>query len=1033
MIKRITFEKYFSVSSCRKGLFWCLLLISTSGYAQADLRGVVLDKRTSEPIIGASVIERQTTNGVISDVDGTFSIQTKKTFPVVLTISFIGYQSMEVTVNNSDRLQVLLEEEVQNLNETVVIGYGTQKRKELTGAIASVPKKILEYNVAPSVDVLLSGAVAGVTVTQASGQPGAPATIRIRGGNSVNASNNPLYVIDGFLFFSDNSSTKAGFGGIDGEFNPLNLLNPSDIESIEVLKDVSATAIYGSRGSNGVILITTKRGKKGRSLVDYQFSVGAANSVKKLDLLNASQWARLQKDYFLNKPGYSDAEIARLGEGYDWQRAVLQTGRTQNHAVSISGGDEKSQYFLSGNYLSQDGVVLNSGFKRFVGRANYDREVVPGLKVGISLTGNKSTQNSLTTFEEVNYNSSPYSAGIANSLTYALYMPPVVPFYDGNGKYNYNNPFEYAYLREGDRTANPISDLLNSTAQTEYTAFLSNFYAEYKPVDGLTVKVSVGSNIGHATQRYFSPSYTALGLEPRGVGGVGNKRSEILLSEFTLSYAKRLNAAHTFDALGGFTFQDTKTNFLSTLSSRFTNEELGVNNLQDGSPYGSRPIFSGATESKLYSLLGRVNYSFHDRYHLTANFRSDYSTRFAKNHKWGIFPSVGLSWNVNEEAFLKDFRSLSNLKLRASAGSVGNQEIGDYEYLQFLEAVHYGDGVAYRVGNNGNENLKWETTSQYNLGLDGGFLNNRISGTIDVYYKKTSDLLLRIPPNLGEENEQLVNVGNLTNKGVEFSVNAVVVTNDRIQWSFAANIARNTNRITELFGNLTERVLGVEVLRIGQPLGSFYGLVFDGVVQTNQDVSALPTTPSYTALQPGDPRYRDSNGDRHIDQNDRVVLGSKQPNLTYGFSSSLNYRGFDFFILLQGVEGNSIYNQLRRYLERPNDAYNASAQLLNSWTPTNPSQTVPRITSVPLSSELDSRYIEDASYLRLRTVTLGYTIGKASPVLQKLPLRFRVFATAQNLLTLTGYKGYDPEVSKGIDLGAFPMPRTFLSGVSIAF
>ncbi len=1033
MTKLIYIKDFYSWKLYFNSIVFCLLFFNTSGYSQSDIRGNIADKQTGEPVIGATIIEKGTENGVISNVNGEFVIRTKGVFPVVLTVSFIGYYPQQVTLNNSDPVRLLLEEEPKNLSEVVVVGYGTQKRKELTGAISSVPKKILEYNVAPSVDVLLGGAVAGVSVTQASGQPGAPAAIRIRGGNSVNASNNPLYVIDGFLFFSDNSSTKVGFGGIEGEFNPLNLLNPSDIESIEVLKDVSATAIYGSRGSNGVILITTKRGRKGQSSVDYQFSYGAANSVKKLDILNASQWARMQKDYFLNKPGYSDTEIARLGEGYDWQRAVLQTGTTQNHSISISGGDEKSQFFISGNYLSQEGVVLNSGFTRFAGRINYDRELLPRLKIGISLTGNKSSQKSLTTFEDVNYNSSPYSAGIANSLTYALYMPPVVPFYAANGRYNYKNPFEYAYLREGETTANPISDLVNSTAETTYASVLSNFYAQYNPLEGLTAKLSIGSNIGHATQNYFSPSYTALGLEPKGIGGVGNKRSEILLSEFTLSYAKRKNAVHSFDALGGLTFQDTKTNFISTLSSRFTNESLGVNNLQDGSPYGARPIFSGATQSKLYSLLGRVNYSFHDRYHLTANFRSDYSTRFAKNHKWGFFPSVGVSWNIDEEAFLRDARNLSNLKLRASAGSVGNQEIGDYEYLQFLEAVHYGDGVAYRVGNSGNENLKWETTSQYNLGIDAGFLNNRISASGDIYYKKTSDLLLRIPPKLGEENEQLVNVGNLTNKGAEVSINALLVNSDRIQWSVAGNIARNHNRITELFGNTTERILGVEILRVGQPLGSFYGLVFDGVVQKNEDVSALPTTPSYTALRPGDPRYRDVNNDRHIDVNDRVVLGSKQPGLTYGLSSSINYKGIDLFFLLQGVQGNSVYNQLRRYMERPNDAYNASAVLLDSWTETNPSNTVPRITAVPLSSELDSRYVEDASYLRLKTITLGYTVGKGSPVLQNLSLRIRAFATAQNLLTLTAYKGYDPEVSKGIDLGAFPMPRTFLAGLSISF
>jgi TonB-linked SusC/RagA family outer membrane protein len=710
----------------------------------------------------------------------------------------------------------------------------------------------------------------------------------------------------------------------------------------------------------------------------------------------------------------------------------LQTGLTQNHSLSISGGDDKSRYFVSGNYLTQEGIVLNSGFDRFVGRLNIDREIFSGLSAGVNLTVNKSIQNSLTTFEGVNYNSSPYSKGIANSLTYALYIPPVVPFYNSDGSYNYNNPFEYAYLREGSTTANPISDLKNSTAQTINTVLLSTVYAQYTPISGLTAKINIGTNIGHVTQNYFSPSYTAIGLEPDGIGGVGNKRQQILLAEFTLNWSKRFNENHAIDALAGYTYQDTKTNFVTTQSSRFTNEDLGVNNLQDGTPYGDTPIFSGASEGELYSILGRINYSLKERYHLTVNFRSDYSTRFAQNHKWGIFPSVGLSWNINEEAFLKDIQAISNLKLRVSGGTVGNQEIGDYEYIQTLEATRYNGSTAYRVGNSGNENLKWETTPQYNTGIDAGFLANRISLTADAYYKKTSDLLLRIPPKLGQENEQLVNVGNVVNRGVELAVNVVLAENERFHWSLSANISRNINEITELYGENRDMEQGVEILRIGEALGSFYGLQFEGVVQKDEDVAKLPTTPAYTVTKPGDPKFKDVNGDKHIGQDDRIVLGSKQPDFNYGLSTALAYGRFDFFVLVQGAQGNEIYNQLRRYLETPNDAYNTSAALLDSWTDKNPSNTVPKITSVPISSDLDSRYIEDASYLRLKTLTLGYTVKKI-PVLRKLSVKVRIFATAQNLFTLSAYKGYDPEVSKGVDLGIYPVARTFSAGVNMSF
>jgi TonB-linked SusC/RagA family outer membrane protein len=1005
------------------------------GFAQRNggqIKGYVIDENDREPLVGATISVVNGANGALSGENGLFVIPVRA-FPVTISVSYLGYKPVETIVNDSIPVTVLLAGNTDFLEQIVVVGYGTQRRKELTGAIASVSQSHLEYNVASSVDALLSGAVAGLNVTQSSGQPGSPSNIRIRGGNSVNASNDPLYVIDGFIFFSDQSSTKVGIGAIEGESNPLNLLNPADIASIEVLKDVSATAIYGSRGSNGVILVTTKKGKRGGSSVNYHYNTGWSKSAKTLDLLNASQWARMQKDYFLNKPKYSDKEIEQLGEGYDWQNVVLQTGLTQNHSLSIGGGDDKSRYFISGNYLTQEGIVLNSGFDRFTGRINYDRELFSGLSVGVNLTANKSEQNSLTTFEQVNYNSSPYSKGIANSLTYALYIPPVVPFYDGKGGYNYSNPFEYAYLREGNITANPISDLNNSTAQTVNTVLLGNFYAQFTPVAGLTAKLNVGTDVSHTTQNYFSPSYTAIGLEPDGIGGIGNKRLQILLAEFTVNYAKQFNKVHSIDVLAGYTYQDTKTNFVTTQSAGFIYEDLGVNNLQDGSPYGDKPVFSGASESKLYSILGRINYSLLGRYHLTVNFRSDYSTRFAENHKWGVFPSVGLSWNIDEEAFLKNVQAITSLKLRLSAGTAGNQEIGDYEYLRTLEATRYNGSTAYRINNAGNKDLRWESTAQYNTGLDAVFFDSRLSIVADVYYRKTFDLLLRIPPKLGEENEKLVNAGNVVNKGIEFSTNIVLVENDKFHWSLSANIARNVNRITELYDGNTSIEQGVEILRVGEALGSFYGLVFEGVVQKDEDVSKLPTTPAYTVPKPGNPKFKDTDNDGHIGKNDRIVLGSKQPAFNYGFSATLAYRGFDFFVLLQGSQGSKVYNQLRRYLESPNDSYNASAALLDSWTENNPSNTIPKITSVPVSSELDSRYIEDASCLRLKTLTLGYTVDKIPPVLRNLSLKVRLYATAQNLFTLTAYKGYDPEIAKGIDLGIYPMSRTFSVGINISF
>jgi TonB-dependent starch-binding outer membrane protein SusC len=1004
-----------------------------SAFAQnIEIKGKVLGEKNKDTVIGATIKLKNLPGGAVTDINGDFQLNVKS-LPVTLNVRMIGYKNQDIEVNRNEPLTIYLTEDVTHLNDVVVVGYGSQKRKELTGSIASVSATHLEYNVAPSVDALLGGAVAGVNVTSSSGQPGSSASIRIRGGNSINASNDPLYVIDGFLFFSDNSSTSTGIKGFDGGSNPLNMLNPSDIESIEVLKDVSATAIYGSRGSNGIIMITTKKGKKEGISINYQYTSGWGNSVKKLDLLNATQWARLEKDYFLNKAGYTDAEIAQLGKGYDWQDAVLQTGISQNHAISLSGGDDKIHYFLSGNYLNQEGIIIHSGFKRFTGRFNLDKEVFPGFKIGVNLTGNKSTQDGLTTFEGVNYSSSPFSKGISNSLTYALYIPPVVPIYNSDGSYNYNNPFEYGDLRDGTRTVNPVSDLNNSVAQTINTAFFGNFFAQYS-FKGLTAKVNLGNNVSYTTQHYFSPASSALGLVLNGIGEIGNKQVEINLSEFTLNYKKK-SGIHSFDALAGFTHQENKTNLLTTTTYNFTNDELGVNGLQYGYPYGTTPIYSEFDEGWLNSFIGRLNYSLLERYNLTATFRSDESSKFIHvDHPWGFFPSVGVSWNVNEEGFLKDVSAISNLKLRASMGSVGNQEIPNNKDITTLGATSYGGQIGYTITNIADPNLRWETTTQYNIGVDAGFWNNKITTTVDAYYKNTSDLLLLIDPPLGQENNILTNAGNVVNKGIEASVNAVLVETKSIHWSFAANIAKNRNIITKLNGDNKEIFYGNnQILRVGEPLGSFYGLIFDGVVQKNEDVTKLPTTPAYTVPVPGDPKFVDVNKDNHIDQNDRVVLGSPQPNIIYGFSSSFKYKNFDLFVLVQGTQGNKVYNVLNSHLEVPNDEYNGSAALLNAWTPTNPSNTVPRITNVPLSSELDGRYIEDASYLRLKTITLGYTFKLFSNTNNDKHLNLRVFATAENVLTITGYKGYNPEIAKGIDLGSYPMARTFLAGASMSF
>ncbi len=913
-----------------------------------------------------------------------------------------------------------------NLNEVVVVGYGTQRRTQLTGAVSTIGSERFADVPVPTLDGALTGAVAGLNVTATSGQPGAASNIRIRGGNSVNASNEPLYVVDGFIYYKNASDSKTGLGAIESSLNPLSTINPSDIQSIEVLKDVSATAIYGSRGANGVILITTKKGTRGKTTINYRFTTGWDAVAKKLDLMTASEWAGFQKKYYYNKGGYTDEQIAALGAGTDWQDAMLRNAFRQTHEFSVNGGNQKSRYAFSANYTNQDGIIINSGFKRYNFHLNADWNLLEGLTFGLSATYGKSTQHGLTTTEEVKYNSSPYSAGITNSFVYGLLTPRVVPIYKEDGTYNYSNPYEYAYFAIGNKSSNAVSDLTDSEAESINNYLLSNVWAQYAFGD-FRAKVSVGLNKEQITQNYFSPSYTSLGLANEGLGGIGNKSNEIWQQEYTLNWDKQLGSAHYVDALVGYTRQTSKTNYNTTLVSHFTNETLKHNNLADGSSI--YPPTSGESEATLNSIIARINYTLLDRYNATATFRADNSSRFAKTHRWGHFPSIGLSWNVDRESFLQDAKAISNLKVRASYGVVGNQEIGDYEYSLSYTASQYDGSSSYSKSNASNKDLKWETTTSYNIGVDLGLWGNRLNIVADAYYKKTSDLLLDVPIGFRQGvSSQLRNVGNVVNKGVELSVDAILVNKRNLTWRASANVAHNKNTITDM-GTTNNIIMGSAnetILRKGEALGSFYGLQFDGIVQQGEDVSKLPTINGKT-LEPGDVKYVDQDGNGRIDGNDRVVLGNIQPDFTYGFSSQLKWKNLDASIAFAGSYGNQVYNALGRRLEQTGDSYNLLRTVLDSWTTENPSNRYPLASKERVTSYIDSRYVENASYLKLRNLTVGYTL----PIKDNFPLKVRVFATASNLFTITPYTGYDPEVASGTDTGAYPSSRSFVFGVDL--
>jgi TonB-linked SusC/RagA family outer membrane protein len=1006
-----------------------------------EIKGRVLDEKTQETLQGVSILSVNENTGVASGNDGNFAI-TVKSLPATLAIHFLGYKDAEVTVDKySTPLNILLSEDAGLLGEIVVVGYGTQKRKELTGAVTSVAKTILEHPTT-SLDGILGGAVAGVNVTQVSGQPGAASSIRIRGGNSITANNDPLYVIDGFIFYSDNNSTSAGISKIESGLNPLAAINPADIESMEVLKDVSATAIYGSRGANGVIIVTTKKGKRGSNSINYQYNAGIEQLSKKLNLMNATQWAKFQNDYGYNF--FDDATIATLGTGSDWQDAMFRTAYSQKHELSVNGGDEKTRYLISAGYIDQEGILINTGFKRYNGRLNLDRDLSKNLAVGVNLTGGKSVQNGVTALEN---NNPTYQGRFTNPLGYALRMPPAVAIYTPDGSYNYRNPYE----KHNDMTngitgnnPNPISDMNNSVGQNINTSLLGNLYVQYTIVEGLVAKASLGANFSNTVQNFFAPSTSLVGLLPNGIGGIGNKHYEAWQQEYTLNYSKYFNAVHSFNVLAGYTMQNTSSRYASAIVADFSKEDLTFNDLYAG----NQPDFprSGGNDPWLRSALGRVNYTLLGRYNVTATLRADESSRFAPGHRWGYFPSIGISWNINEEKFLKNNQTLNVLKLRLTYGSVGNQEIEDNlwaaNYVAEKSSENNKPITVYRKKRKGNPNLKWETTVQYNLGLDIGLWNDRLSLVSDIYYKKTLDLLYDAPLDSSEGfSSQMINVGNVTNKGVEFAVNATIVESKDFVWTASANIARNINTITDL-GGVDQILLGSGlgmlssnemILKKGESLNSFYGLVFDGVVQTGEDVSNLPELSwNEGTPQPGAPKFVDAVKDGVIDYKDRVVIGSIHPDFTYGFSTFASYKRADLFVSFQGSKGNKVYNRLRRDLETPNGGYNFAAALLNSWSEDNPSNTIPRISQDIRFSYLDSRFTEDASYLRLKNITVAYTLPvKINKPKAEIKLRF--FVSAQNLFTITKYEGYDPEVGNGYDMGVYPRAKTFSAGAVLSF
>ncbi|WP_294961906.1 TonB-dependent receptor [uncultured Flavobacterium sp.] len=1020
---------------------------NTTPLIQSKLDGTVVDAITNQPVIGASVTIKGTTHGVVTDAEGKFYFQTGQKFPYTLIVSYIGYKKLEVIVEKNPVI-INLKEERQELDELVVVGYGTQKRKDITGSVASVPKANLSQ-VTSSADNLLRGAVAGVVVTQSSGRPGASSSVRIRGGNSITAGNEPLYVVDGILIYNDNSNSGAGVTYAGATVNVLSTINPADIESIEVLKDASATAIYGSRGANGVVIITTKKGTKGQDNISYQGYFGFQNISKKLKLMNASEWASLRNDVQASigqAPSFSPQQIEALktSGNYDWQSAAFVTAApVQNHNLSFSGGDEKSRYAVSAGYFDQDGIVLGSDFKRISLRANYERNYSQKFKFGVNANYTNSIANGVGTNGGASAGRNP------NPLVSVVLTAPVVPIKNADGTYNVtNNP--YATSVNG-YVPNPINDLDNTINETKLNRILTSLFGEYKFNKELTAKVAVSGDVLNTKQNYYAPSNTTTGAGTKGLASIGERQVSSVLNENTLNYNTHFGENHKFSALGGYTLQYTKGEVVNAGAQTFVNDANTYNALQDG--VAVKP-YSEAYESVLKSWLARINYSYKGKYNFTLSGRADGSSRFGSESLWGYFPSAGFSWNITDEEFANNIKGVTEAKLRITAGTTGNQEIGNYLPLASMGSVNYSFGGTLYTGlaptRLANPDLRWEKTNQYNVGLDLSLLDRRINFVFDVYYKKTKDLLINVPVPLSSGYATVLqNIGGVENKGFEFGVTTENIKTKNFAWNSNIVFSLNRNKVTEI-GNGVDQFFPVVpngsllqqqpvTVKVGLPLGTFWGYRTNGIFQTQEEVNTQPKINSLANTKVGDRKYVDTNGDGVITALDKGNLGTSQPKFVGSFSNTVSYNDFDLNFSFQGAYGGKIFNALNQQLEISTLGTNAAATLNDRWTPTNPSNEIPRASSSPLGI-VSERYVEDASFLRLKLITLGYTLPKS--VSKKLGTKsVKIYISAENLITWTKYTGYDPEVSSyeqnnlypGIDFGSYPNSKTFISGLNVTF
>ncbi len=998
--------------------------------------GVVISEEDQSGLPGVNVLIKGTTTGTVTDVDGVYRIEVPNA-ETVLVFSSIGYLSEEVVVGNRTEINLTMLPDIKSLEEIVVIGYGTQKKSDLTGAVSSVKAEDLQETPITSIDQGLVGRASGVMVTQTSGMPGAVASIRIRGSSSLQGGNEPLYVIDGFPIY--NGSGYGNTGG-NARLSGLSTINPNDIESIEVLKDASATAIYGARAANGVVLITTKSGKDGKDQITFDAYYGVQNVVQTIDVMNALQYGELVNEAYTNDgldPIYDNAKMEELRanpQGTDWQDQIFQSAPIQNYQLTFSGGDKKTNYSISANYFNQEGIIINSDFDRFSGRINISRKINDKFKVGTNLNVSRTVSNAVQT--DVGGQSGVVSAGMK--------FNPILPIYENEALGEYtpvNTP--------GVITPNPVATAKEQVRESTMTRLLGNIYGEWELLPNLKAKVSLGTDLVNTKFDTFIPSNI---FESGGVASatVNGGYTTNWLNENTLSWFKQINEDHSINLLGGVTFQQNINEGVTGSSQDYVNNVLEENGLEAGAVY-NQPA-SSSTEWSLISYLGRINYNIKEKYLFSVNGRVDGSSRFGANNKYAFFPSGAVAWRLIEEDFIQDMGLFSNLKLRASYGVVGNQEIGLYSSLPTLTNTTYTLGRSLVTGfypnTIPNPDLRWERTSQFDIGLDFGFWQERLRFTADYYLKTTTDLIYDVAvPYVSGFASSLQNIGSIQNQGVELSIESDIFDAGDFKWISSFNISFNRNKVLELGGEDYKDVGGgdghlktgaVHRLIVGEPIGLFYGYVFDGIFQDQPELDAGPNGPTNWM---GGRRYQDISGPEGVPDGivnatyDRTIIGDPNPDFYGGFTNTVSYRGFELNLFLQYSYGNDIFNYNALELELPSGGQNVYADLVNRWTPENPSNEYP-VATTNRSAVFSDAYIEDGSYLKVKTLTLGYSFpGLNSQKISGL----KVYVTGQNLLTFTDYPGYDPEVSfrgatnleLGEDFGGYPQARTFMVGVKM--